>query len=188
MGPSFQTSQLLVLLDRMRDGDQSAANELFEHLGDRLRRLARKMLRGSFPAVGRWEQEVRPDSTRKFFALAGVQIRRELLDLKEHYYGPRGLGASHHTPGTPGNQAGPPPEPPDPAPGWDELEEWCDFHRKIDGLPEEEREVVDLHFYQGLAKAQVAELLGVEVRTVQRRWNGALAHLHAPPGGQSLGP
>jgi RNA polymerase sigma-70 factor (ECF subfamily) len=204
MGPSFQTSQLLILLDRMRAGDRAAANDLFEHLGDRLRRLARKMLRGSFPAVGRWEETsdvlqkasqrllralkaVRPDSTRKFFTLAGVQIRRELLDLKEHYYGPEGMGAHHHTPGAPGNPDGPSPEPPDPAPGWDELEEWCDFHRKIDGLPEEEREVVDLHFYQGLTKAQVAELLGVDVRTVQRRWNGALTHLHAPPGGQSPG-
>jgi RNA polymerase sigma factor (sigma-70 family) len=61
------------------------------------------------------------------------------------------------------------------------LEEWCEFHRQIDGLPEEEREVVDLHFYQGLTKAQVAELLDVDVRTVQRRWNAALTRLHPPP-------
>jgi RNA polymerase sigma-70 factor (ECF subfamily) len=121
-------------------------------------------------------QEVRPDSTRKFFALAGVQIRRELLDLKEHYYGRRGMGAHHHS-GGPDDSDGPAPEPVDPAPSLDELEEWCAFHRQIDGPPEEEREVVDLHFYQGLTKAEAAELLGVDVRTVQRRWNAALHRL-----------
>jgi RNA polymerase sigma-70 factor (ECF subfamily) len=162
---TFRTSQFLGLLDRMRAGDRAAGDELFQHLGERLERLARKMLQG-FPAVRRWEgtadilqnaslrllralQEVRPDSTRKFFALAGVQIRRELLDLKEHYYGPRGMGANHHTAQTPGAST----EPVDPAPGPEELEEWCAFHRQLDRLPEEEREVVDLHFYQGLSKA-----------------------------------
>jgi RNA polymerase sigma-70 factor (ECF subfamily) len=191
MGYSFRTSQLLRLLDRMRAGDGAAADELFRHLGERLERLARKMLRG-FPVVRRWEgtgdvlqnalvrllralEGVRPDSTRKFFALAGVQIRRELLDLKQRYCGPRGMGAHHQTdrPDAPG------PEPMDPAPGQDELEEWCEFHRQVDGLPEEEREVVDLHYYQGLSKAEAAELLGVDIRTVQRRWNAALQRLHS---------
>jgi RNA polymerase sigma-70 factor (ECF subfamily) len=196
MTDAFRTSQLLKLLDRMCAGDEAAANELFGHLGHRMERLARKMLRG-FPVVRRWEQtpdvvqkaslrlmrslkEVRPDSLRTFFALAGVQIRRELLDLKAHYCGPNGLETNHPFAGTAGNRSGPPPEPPDPAPGCDELEEWCEFHRQIDRLPDEEREVVDLHFYQGLPKARVAQLLEVDVRTVQRRWNAALTRLHAP--------
>jgi RNA polymerase sigma-70 factor (ECF subfamily) len=190
MSHSFRTSQLLGLLDRMRAGDRAAADELFRHLGDRLERLARKMLRG-FPAVRRWEgtgdvlqnaslrlmralQKVRPDSTPKFFALAGIQIRRELLDLKRHY---RAVNAAHHSDRVCGDSGTPAHEPVDPAPGLDELEEWCAFHQQIDGLPEEEREVVDLHFYQGLSKAQVAELLEVDVRTVQRRWNAALQRL-----------
>jgi DNA-directed RNA polymerase specialized sigma24 family protein len=37
---------------------------------------------------------------------------------------------------------------------------------------------MDLHFYQGLTKGEVAELLGVDVRTVQRHWNAALLRLH----------
>jgi RNA polymerase sigma-70 factor (ECF subfamily) len=193
MALSFRTSQLLGLVDRMRAGDQAAADELFRHLSDRLERLARKMLRG-FPAVRRWEQtpdvlqkaslrllralqKVRPDSTRKFFALAGKQIRRELLDLKRHY---RAVNAVHHTDGVAASAGTPAHEPADPAPGWDELEEWCGIHRQIEELPEAEREVVDLHFYQGLTKAEAAELLGVDVRTIQRRWNAALSRLHSP--------
>jgi DNA-directed RNA polymerase specialized sigma24 family protein len=42
----------------------------------------------------------------------------------------------------------------------------------------EEREVVSLLFYHGWKQAEVAELLGVTVRTVQRRWQAALVKLH----------
>jgi RNA polymerase sigma-70 factor (ECF subfamily) len=55
MTDSLRTSQLLPLLDRMRAGAPGADDELFRHMGGRLERLARKMLRG-FPAVRRWEQ------------------------------------------------------------------------------------------------------------------------------------
>jgi RNA polymerase sigma factor (sigma-70 family) len=190
MAPSFRTSHLLRLLDRIRAGDRAAADELFRHLGDRLERLARKMLRG-FPAVQCWEEvddvlqnaalrllralrEVRPASTTKFFGLAAKQIRRELLDLKRHY--------RHWISAAPGHESA------DPAPGLDELEEWCEFHRQIEGLPEDERAVVDLHFYQGLTKAEAAELLGVDVRTVQRRWNAALQRLCSLRRGEGPGP
>jgi RNA polymerase sigma factor (sigma-70 family) len=103
--------------------------------------------------------------------LASRHLRYELLDLKRHY---RAVNALHQSNGngTPAH------EPIDAASSWDELEEWCEFHRKIDELPTEEREVVDLHFYQGLTKAEVAELLGVHVRTIQRLWNSALHLLH----------
>jgi RNA polymerase sigma-70 factor (ECF subfamily) len=191
MALSFQTSQLLGLVDRMRAGDQTAADELFRRVGDRLERLARKMLR-SFPAVQRWEQtpdvlqnaalrllqalqKVRPDSTRIFFALAGKHLRFELLDLKRHY-GP--INVVHHTDGVAAGRAGTPAhEPVDAAPSPDDLEKWCEFHRQIDELPEEECEVVDLHFYQGLTKGEAAEILSVHVRTIQRLWNAALQRL-----------
>jgi RNA polymerase sigma factor (sigma-70 family) len=200
MSQSFRTSQLLRWLERMRAGDRAAEDELFRYLGGRLERLARKMLRG-FPAVRRWEgtsdvlqnaslrllralKEVRPGSSAQFFGLAAQAIRRELLDLKRHYCGPEGVGANHHTdrPGAPAR------EPVDPAPDHDELEEWCEFHRQAAGLPEEERAVVDLHFYQGLTKAEAAALLGVDVRTVQRRWNAALQRLRSLRRGAESGP
>src|SRR5262249_40359346 len=162
-------------------GDPAAADELFRRLGERLERLARRMLRG-FPKVGRWERtpdvvqnaslrllqalrQVRPECTRHFFAPAGKPLRYELLDLKRHY---ALANALHHSDGVAGHSGTPAHEPVDPAPGPDELEEWCAFHRQIDELPEDEREVVDLHFYQGLSKAEAAAILGMHVRTVQR--------------------
>ena len=51
--PTAHTTQLLGWLERMRAGDLAARDELLRSLGDRLRRLARKMLH-RFPAVQRW--------------------------------------------------------------------------------------------------------------------------------------
>jgi RNA polymerase sigma factor (sigma-70 family) len=44
----------------------------------------------------------------------------------------------------------------------------------IDKLPEEEREVFDLVRIQGLTQAEVAEVVGVSAKTVQRRLNRSL--------------
>jgi RNA polymerase sigma-70 factor (ECF subfamily) len=175
---SFKTTELLELLRRLRAGDRSAWDELSQHVGAQLERLARKMLRG-FPQLRRWEQTpdvlqnatlrllkalqaVQPDSVREFFGLASEQLRRELVDLHRHNFGLRGMGQHHQTPGD-GGSSSPMPQPVDTAPDPTELEEWYEFHRQIEGLPRELREVVNL-----------AELLSVDVRTVQRRWNEAL--------------
>ena len=64
------------------------------------------------------------------------------------------------------------------------LAAWGEFHRQVRELPAEEREVVDLLFYQELAQAEAAALLHVTVRTVQRRWQAALLKLHRVLKGQ----
>ena len=91
-------------------GDSAVADELLRHVSDRLHRLTRQMLKGH-PAVRRWAQtddvlqgallrllravqNVHPSSMREFFGLATQQIRRELIDLARHFYGPHGVGAN----------------------------------------------------------------------------------------------
>src|SRR5947207_12760187 len=108
---SLDTLQLRQWLDRMEQGDASALDELLRHVCGRLERLARHLLR-AHPAVQRWAEtgdvlqgalvrltraltSVRPGSVRDFFALATQQIRRELIDLARHYYGPLGEGVNH---------------------------------------------------------------------------------------------
>src|SRR5438445_6691932 len=105
------TVQLLGWLERMRAGDLTAREALFGHVCERLRRLTRKMLKG-YPGVQRWAEtddvlqnallrllralnEVQPSSAREFLGLAATQIRRELLDLARHFYGPHGTGANY---------------------------------------------------------------------------------------------
>ena len=193
--PSLHTTQLHRWLDRVRAGDTAARDELLRGVGDRLERLARKMLR-RFPAVRRWTETgdvlqnatlrllralktVQPPSVRAFFGLAAEQMRRELLDLARHYYGKHGIGANHESV-SPRSEAGssvidPPAPSDDPA----ELEDWCAFHEEVERLPVEEREVVGLVFYHGWTQAQVAELLQISERTVRRHWKSALAKLYA---------
>jgi RNA polymerase sigma-70 factor (ECF subfamily) len=177
--PSSQSLLLHGCLARLRAGDRAARDELFHHLSGRLERLTRKLLRG-FPGVQRWAntddvalEEVHPNTVRDFLALGAKQIRRELLDLVRHYYGPLGLGANHAS-----CNGSAPPEPRDAAPEPAALLAWCEFHERIQGLPSDERELVDLLYYQGLPQAEAAALLNVTVRTVQRRWNAVLLKMH----------
>jgi RNA polymerase sigma-70 factor (ECF subfamily) len=197
-----QTVQIQGLLDRLHAGDESARAALLDNACERLTRLTRKMLK-SFPRLRRWEQtgdvlqnacmrlyrslaEVRPAGVTEFFRLAAVQIRRELLDLTKHYHGPRGP-ATHHAsaPDEPDSSGGggvdahPVADEADPA----ALAAWTDFHTQIDRLPDEEREVFDLLWYQELSQAEAAALLGVSERTIKRRWQSARLMLHKALGG-----
>ena len=192
--PSFSTTRLQAWLDRLQTGDPAAPDELLRRVGGRLERLARKML-GRFPGVRRWAetgdvlqnatlrllralQEVRPADTRQFFGLAAEQMRRELLDLSRHFFGPHGAGAHHASQAGPADSQGVACEPPDRGDEGDELERWCAFHQEVEKLPVEEREVVGLVYYHGWKQAEVAELFGVSERTIRRRWEAALAKLH----------
>jgi RNA polymerase sigma-70 factor (ECF subfamily) len=190
---SVDTVMLNGWVDRMRAGDMKARDELLRAVCDRLERLARKMLR-RFPSVQRWAQtddvlqnallrllralqEVRPNSVRDFFGLAAEQIRRELLDLARQFNGRDGVGANHASDGD--RQDWPPAvEPRAATDDVHDLERWTAFHQGVADLPDQEREVVALVFYHGWSQTQVAELLGLSVRTVQRRWRSALRALH----------
>jgi RNA polymerase sigma factor (sigma-70 family) len=191
-------------IDRLRDGDVAARDELLNSACERIRQITRKMLR-RYPRVRRWEQtddvlqnvslrlyrtlaQITPADVRDFLRLASLNIRRELLDLVKHYCGPLGLG-THHRSG-PGGEDQPQPQA-DPATLAHEstrLAAWTAFHEAVEGLPDEEREVVDLLWYQGLPHAEAAELLGVTDRTVRRRWQAArlrlaeALHGEFPPG------
>jgi RNA polymerase sigma-70 factor (ECF subfamily) len=191
---SGDTARLQGWLDRIQAGDADAVHGLVNHALERLRRLARKMLRG-YPAVQRWEQtddvlhnavlrlqrslaQVRVESARGFFSLAAEHIRRELIDLARHYYGPQGQGANHAS-GRAGSGAKGLPlhEPPDGSGDPARLAEWSEFHRQAEALPADEREVFRLVWYHNLSHTEVALLLHVTERTVRRRWRAARIRL-----------
>jgi RNA polymerase sigma-70 factor (ECF subfamily) len=50
------------------------------------------------------------------------------------------------------------------------LAAWGEFHLLVDSLPDKEKEIVDLLWYQGLKQQEAADLLGVDVKTIKRRW------------------
>jgi RNA polymerase sigma factor (sigma-70 family) len=108
-------------------------------------------------------REVRPEHVRQFFALANQHIRWELNDLA------RRLDKQRETvelraefiaePESSGSQVSP---------------NTRRILQAIEDLPEEEREVFSLVRIQGMTQTEVAEIVGVSVKTIQRRMNAGL--------------
>lgn len=197
------SSYLEHCLERFRQGDREAGRELLGRTCERLSQLAHVMLR-SYPRLRRWEETgdvvqnavlrlsraleaVKPPSLRDYYRLAALQIRRELLDLVRHYYGPQGEGGRHQSANGEGDSGPPAYERPDATHDPGRLAAWSDFHHQVQALPEEEQEVFDLLYYQALSHVEAAEVLGVAARTVKRRWQAACLKLHEALGGELPG-
>jgi RNA polymerase sigma-70 factor (ECF subfamily) len=194
---SHHPEQLVAWIARLQAGDDTARAALLGHACDQLRALTRKMLR-HFARLKRWEETddvlqnallrlwnalrgVTPRSAREFYALASLQIRRVLIDLVRQYHGPEGLAANQSS------YALDDPSSTDPRPAVDRadttyepehLAVWSEFHRLVDTLPEEEREVFDLLWYQEIPQLEAARLLGISEATLRRRWLAARRRLH----------
>lgn len=182
------TQQLSQWLDLARQGQVDARNEIIDHACERLRLLTRRML-SNYPKVKRWSEtddvlqnamirlhrslaEIQPETPRQFYGLATTQIRRELIDLARNHYGPHGIGANHLTDGgDAANQKSDGREP-------ESLELWGRFHETVEALPEEQREVVNLLWYEGLPQPKAAKLLDISLATLKRRWQSARMNLH----------
>jgi RNA polymerase sigma-70 factor (ECF subfamily) len=209
--------QTTVVIQRYLDalpGDDDAepvVRELLERSVGRLRLLCANLLYKSYPRLTRPPvnletdellggvvaglltalRSTRPPTVRRFFALANQHIRWQLnlarrLDERPAAAALADTGIVAPQPSTVSGLS------PD---GQRMLE-------AIDNLPEDEREVFDLVGIQGLTHAEVAMVIGVAEKTVQRRLNRArlllaerLADLRpvassapAPPPGDSSPP
>src|ERR1700686_2910223 len=128
-------------------------------------------------------KKVRPETVRQFFALANQHMRWQLNDLARLLDERPRAGALAES----GVAA--PPGSSDSCLGQDARR----MLAAIDGLPADEREVFELVRIQGLTHAEAAGVVGVSVKTVQRRLNRArlllaeqLADLRpTAPGGSS---
>lgn len=193
---TIQVNSLTQCVQKLHNGDGIAREQLIQHATNRLVSLVRRHLR-SFPSVGRWEQTgdvlqgvlmrlyraletCRPADTREFFALAGELIRRELIDLKRHHFGPQCHGAHHATQVKRGQEDTQRPEI-EPAPRASDdpadIVAAMEVHEHVSRLPKELLEVFNLLWYQGLSHEQAAELLKTSTKTIQRRWRDARIEL-----------
>lgn len=53
------------------------------------------------------------------------------------------------------------------------LAEWTELHERVGTMPDEQREVFDLLWYDELTHDEAAEVLNVSTKTVSRRWREA---------------
>ncbi len=192
------TEQTQALLDAGARGDDRAYDRLLARASDRLLGLARRMLR-RYPHLQRWEQtddvfqnaairlhrslqNLRPDTVRGFLGLATVEIRRTLIDLIRHHFGPEGAAGKYRSDfkGDPDDDKGGLLEnEPDRHENLESLEVWSRFHEAMDQLPADEQEVMHLMWYGGIKQREVATLLGISLPTVKRRWYRARLRLQA---------
>jgi RNA polymerase sigma-70 factor (ECF subfamily) len=203
---SGTTVRLQRCLDRLHAGDEAARDELLNVACDRLARLTRQMFKAD-GRLRRWEEPgdvfqdamlrlcralraITPRSLCEFYRLAALQVRRALIDLARRHYGPGGSATHHQTPQPDEDEQNRlPPEAhlADVSHEPSLLAAWGEFHHCVGDLPEEEREVFDLVWYQGLTQADAAKLLGVSTKTVQRRWQAACLRLDEAMAGELPG-
>jgi RNA polymerase sigma-70 factor (ECF subfamily) len=172
-----------VLLRAWRDGDSAALDELMPIVYDQLRRLAARHLHGE-----RREHTFRPtdlvseaylrlsdgappawNDRVHFFAVAARNMRQILVDhARKRAAGKRGDGAQ---PITFDEQliAGDRPA---------ELVALDEGLVALAGFDDRKARAVELHYFGGLAQAEIAEVLEVHVNTVMRDLRFAEAWLH----------
>jgi RNA polymerase sigma-70 factor (ECF subfamily) len=189
------TMQLAREIENLKRGDAAARDRLLAAANERLTALASQMLRG-FPRVHQFEEtgdvaqkvalrlrqalaQVEIRDVAHFLRLAALQIRRELKELaRQLARRPGWLPVAPPAAGSGGS---------DPAPALEQADStneprrlllWAEFHDKVDALPDRERSVFELRWYQDLQMSEIADQLGVSVPTVKRAWLTAQRRLY----------
>jgi RNA polymerase sigma factor (sigma-70 family) len=188
--------ELQGLIDRLHQGDRQARLLLLERSCERLRRLAGKMLHGSFPELARrheldsvvhetWMrllqalEKAEPPTVADFFRLAAHKFRQVLLDMAQgdrrraqrEVLGLSGTESSGTAPSDVNATH-------DPA----RLALWTEFHEKVAALSDQERAVFEMHYYLDLPQAEIARVLELHPRKVSYLWIAATEKL-----GEGLG-
>lgn len=183
---SGSTSRIAADIDRLGAGDPSAIDDILVRAEGRIRALTRRMLR-DYPIVRPWEETddvfqmamirlhgalhaVEVADPKHLFRLAATQVRRTLLTLARRYQGrpeTEPVGGSSYSVAQVAEATSCP----------SDLACWTEFHEAVGRLPDGQRDVVDLLFYQGLSQEEAAAMLGVSDRTVRNRWRRARLEL-----------
>jgi RNA polymerase sigma factor (sigma-70 family) len=186
------TVELQALLNRLREGDKEARRQFLELACGRLRRLAARILYGSFPNLQvrhdvdsvvheTWLRLIQaldkadPPTVEDFFRLAAHKIRQVLLDMADRK---RRLDQRETLLGTGslwsgfGSQ-----QPEDNTYDAGRLALWTEFHNRVGQLPDTERSVFEMPYYLGLPQAEIAKLLKLHPRKVSYLWIAATERL-----------
>lgn len=178
--PEHEVTQLLA---RLRAGDADARERLFPLVYEELRRIARRALRRERAdhtmrptelvheaylklgaAQGPWQDRAH------FLGVAARAMRQILVDhARRRMAGKRGGGRAPTTLEDVGSDEGLPPE------------ELLALDSALDRLEQRDprmRALVEYRFFGGLSDREIAELLQVSERTVNRDWAKARAWLH----------
>jgi RNA polymerase sigma factor (sigma-70 family) len=184
------SAELQQLIDRFQSGDSAVRRELLARSFDRLRRLTAKMLGESFPRLQAghdldsvvnetWIRLVRaldqtsPGTVQEFFCLAAHKIRQVLLDMARQQ---TRLDRRNERELMTDDSAG------DSALQQDSrnplhLSMWTEFHARVPNLPDDERQMFEMHYYLEIPQVEIARLMNITPRQASRLWVRALERL-----------
>jgi RNA polymerase sigma factor (TIGR02999 family) len=181
---SSEAGDVTQLLAEWSDGDEDALAKLAPLVYDELRRLASRymsreradhtlqataLVHEAFVRLVD-QRRVQWRGTLHFVAIAARMMRRILVDhARGHRVAKRGGGERKIS------LDDAPPLTGDSSP---DLVELNDALNELAGLDPELSKIVELKFFGGLKSEEIAELLGVSVPTVTRRWSLARAWLY----------
>ena len=184
-GDAGLRGEVTQLLHGARDGDRGAFGRLLPLIYDELRAIARRQLRRE--EVGHTLQPTAlvhdaylklVDQTQvgwrdraHFFGIAARAMRQVLIDYaRRRSAAKRGGGVVRTTLSDQTLALDVP---------LDELLSLDDALTRLGGVDARLRQVVEYRFFGGMAEEEIAEVLGVSTRTVQRDWLRARAWLYA---------
>jgi RNA polymerase sigma factor (TIGR02999 family) len=183
-------SEITRTLERVQQGDPKAADKLLPLVYDELRRLAAHKMAKEAPGHTlqptalvheAWLRLVGPKQSEwqnraHFFAAAAEAMRRILIDLARRKRQVRHGGGQKRVALDELNIALP-----------DDRARLLQVHEALDELAATDSTkalVVKLRFFVGLSNGEIADLLGLSERTVERAWTFAKAWLFATIRGQ----
>lgn len=187
------SGEVTLWLERLHAGDRVALDQLVPMLYNELRDLARRLLDGERPghtltptalvheAYLRLARERRIGAEHRgaFFAVAGVAMRRILIESARRRHRIKRGNAPQQVGFETADAA-------DALVADSEIEELLAIDAALDTLgqgSQRARQVVELRIFVGLTVEEVAEVLGVNEKTVRRDWLVARAWLR-----RELGP
>ena len=184
--PDGATAPITLLLQRAAGGARAALDAVYASLYPDLKRVARARLRqqgrGDSMSTTMLVHEsfvrlvnargLRLEDRRHFFAYAAKTMRNIIIDsARKHLAERRGGGAEHLTLGhaeamqVADTNAS------------DELVRVNEALQELEAVDPELAELVEMRYFGGYSETEIAELQGVNERTVRRRWDKARAWL-----------
>lgn len=195
-----QTATTLVvlqdLLDNLQRGEnvQAIKDQLISRAYLRLQQLAHRMLYSydrqkldeetnglvaeAYLRLNRSLEDLKPETVRQFFGLAALQMRRHLLDKLRVIHGRGELKRPKITTLTPESPDGSAMQIGAPATANAFDGTTIDVLESLDKLEERQRECLVLQHWYGFTHQDIASLLGVSTKTVQRLTNLAFIQLN----------
>ena len=189
-------AEVTVVLERINRGDASAVNELLPLVYDELRRRAQQYMGGErsdhtlqatalvheafVDLAGR---EPNWQGSRHFFNAAAEAMRRILVDHARTRRAQKRGGDRRRADLADVDVTSP--EPAEEGTDWEALDHALEALRRED---ERRYQVVMYRYFTGLREDQVAGVLGVSEKTVQRDWKAAKAYLLAHMAAGGAGP